>query len=205
MPCFTLIPPRGDHPIGGHAWVPIDDENCWAWSTNHHATRPLKPEEHAGARGRQRHPRRRYIPGTFTAGGEQGQRLPDGPRGAEGRPQLLAASRASRCRTPRCRKAWVRSRTARARTWCPPTRASSWRAGGCSRAAQGLAKGVQPPGVDPRHQRVRSVSIILPKDVAFSEAAEDALMPEPGSRTRYSVNSGSEPDIFYVRENEFGL
>jgi hypothetical protein len=48
-------------------------------------------------------------------------------------------------------------------------------------AAQGLAKGLQPPGVDPKHQRVRSVSIILPKNVAFSEAAEDALMPEPGS------------------------
>ena len=44
-----------------------------------------------------------------------------------------------------------------------------------------VAKGVQPPGVDPRHQRVRSVSIILPKDVAFAEAAEDALLPEPGS------------------------
>src|SRR5207248_3797798 len=37
--------PRGDHPIGGHSWVPMDDENCWAWSTNHHATRPLTMEE----------------------------------------------------------------------------------------------------------------------------------------------------------------
>src|SRR6185503_18334676 len=45
MPSFTLIPPRGDHPIGGHSWVPMDDENCWAWSTNHHATRPLTLEE----------------------------------------------------------------------------------------------------------------------------------------------------------------
>src|SRR5215813_2757420 len=32
MPCFTMIPPRGDHPIHGHFWIPIDDENCWAWS-----------------------------------------------------------------------------------------------------------------------------------------------------------------------------
>jgi hypothetical protein len=48
-------------------------------------------------------------------------------------------------------------------------------------AAQGLAKDLQPPGVDPKHQRVRSVSIILPKDVAFAEAAEEALMPQPGS------------------------
>jgi hypothetical protein len=28
---------------------------------------------------------------------------------------------------------------------------------------------------------VRSVSIVLPKGVAFAEAAEDALLPEPGS------------------------
>jgi hypothetical protein len=28
---------------------------------------------------------------------------------------------------------------------------------------------------------VRPVSIILPKDVSFAEAAEDALMPAPGS------------------------
>src|SRR4029079_9398133 len=46
MPSFTLIPPRGDHPIGGHSCVRSDDENCGPWSTNPHATRPLKPEEH---------------------------------------------------------------------------------------------------------------------------------------------------------------
>ena len=48
-------------------------------------------------------------------------------------------------------------------------------------AAQGLAKGEQPPGVDPDHQRVRSVSIVLPREAAFAKAAEDALLPEPGS------------------------
>src|SRR3954464_12960947 len=30
MPCYTGVPPRGDHPIHGHFWVPIDDESCWA-------------------------------------------------------------------------------------------------------------------------------------------------------------------------------
>jgi hypothetical protein len=48
-------------------------------------------------------------------------------------------------------------------------------------AAQGLDKGTAPPGIDPHHQRVRSVSVILPHGVAFSEAAQDALTPEPGS------------------------
>ena len=48
-------------------------------------------------------------------------------------------------------------------------------------AAQGLPKGETPPGSDPRQQRVRSVSVILPHGVSFSEAAADALMPGPGS------------------------
>jgi phthalate 4,5-dioxygenase len=48
-------------------------------------------------------------------------------------------------------------------------------------AAQGLGKGQTPPGTEPRHQRVRSVSILLPQGVPFHEAAERALMPEPGS------------------------
>jgi hypothetical protein len=48
-------------------------------------------------------------------------------------------------------------------------------------ASEKLKKGESPPGTEPRHQRVRSVSIILPQGVAFSEAAEEALIPEPGS------------------------
>ncbi len=39
MPSFTMIPPRADHPVHGHFWIPIDDENCWAWSFDYHATR----------------------------------------------------------------------------------------------------------------------------------------------------------------------
>jgi DNA-binding transcriptional regulator of glucitol operon len=40
-----------------------------------------------------------------------------------------------------------------------------------------IDKGTIPPGVDPVHQRVRSVSIVLPPDQAFKEAAKDALLP----------------------------
>ena len=36
MPFYTLIPPRGGNPIGGHAWVPIDDNNTWSWSISYH-------------------------------------------------------------------------------------------------------------------------------------------------------------------------
>jgi phthalate 4,5-dioxygenase oxygenase subunit len=41
MPAFTMIPPRADHPVHGHFWVPIDDLNCWAWSFDYKVTRPL--------------------------------------------------------------------------------------------------------------------------------------------------------------------
>src|ERR1051325_1827987 len=45
MTAHTLIPPRAGHPLGAHVWVPIDDENVWAWSINHHPRRALKKTE----------------------------------------------------------------------------------------------------------------------------------------------------------------
>jgi len=47
LPWYTLIPPFGDHPLGGHAWVPIDDESCWVWNINFHPTRALTDDERA--------------------------------------------------------------------------------------------------------------------------------------------------------------
>jgi hypothetical protein len=46
MPFYSMIPPYGESPsIGGHAWVPIDDENVMTWSMTWHPTRPLSAEE----------------------------------------------------------------------------------------------------------------------------------------------------------------
>jgi phthalate 4,5-dioxygenase len=47
FPWFTLIPPFGDHALGGHVWVPVDDENCWAWSINYRPDKPLSQQERA--------------------------------------------------------------------------------------------------------------------------------------------------------------
>ena len=49
------------------------------------------------------------------------------------------------------------------------------------RAAKALLdKGTVPPGVDPEHHRVRSVSVVLPPDQAFAEGAKEALRARPG-------------------------
>ncbi len=45
FPWYTLIPPFGEHPLGGHAFVPIDDGNCWVWSINFRPDRALTPDE----------------------------------------------------------------------------------------------------------------------------------------------------------------
>src|SRR5919202_319139 len=45
MPAFTIVPPRGDHPVHGHFWVPIDDENTWVYTFDYHPTRDLTPDE----------------------------------------------------------------------------------------------------------------------------------------------------------------
>jgi phenylpropionate dioxygenase-like ring-hydroxylating dioxygenase large terminal subunit len=46
MPFYTMIPSYGESPvIGGHAWVPIDDENTMAWSVSWHPTRALTSDE----------------------------------------------------------------------------------------------------------------------------------------------------------------
>ena len=50
-------------------------------------------------------------------------------------------------------------------------------------AALDLAEnGTIPPGVDPAHHRVRSASVVLPKDQAFNEALKVELSVQPGVR-----------------------
>lgn len=45
MPWYTMIPPFGGAPRGGHAWVPIDDESCMVWSWSWTPNRELTQEE----------------------------------------------------------------------------------------------------------------------------------------------------------------
>ena len=49
------------------------------------------------------------------------------------------------------------------------------------RAVKALVQdGVTPPGVDPAHQRVRSVAIVLPPDQPFKDGAREAMIAHPG-------------------------
>ncbi len=45
LPYFTMIPGTPGYPIGGHCWVPIDDENCYNYSVTWHPSRAFTEDE----------------------------------------------------------------------------------------------------------------------------------------------------------------
>ena len=179
MPSFTLIPPRGDHPIGGHCWVPMDDENCWAWSTNHHATRALSEEERdAMEAGKGIHTP--LIPGTFRpVANKDNDYLIDRQAQREGRTFSGVEGFAMQDASVQESMGPIQDRTRE--NLVPTDQGIIMARRRLVAAANGLKEGAQPPGVDPAHTRVRSASVILPRGIPFAEAAEDALLPQPGA------------------------
>ena len=181
MPCFTMVPPRGDHPIHGHFWVPIDDQNNWAWSFDYHPTRDLSDGEvQAMKDGKGIHVR--YEPGGYRplqnkdndylmdrAAQKAGTRY----SGIEGIAMQDASLQESMgAIQDRTRENLVSTDNgiimARQRLM---------------RAAKALAEhGTAPPGTEPQTQRIRSVAIVLAADQAFKDAAAEALRAEPGKR-----------------------
>jgi phenylpropionate dioxygenase-like ring-hydroxylating dioxygenase large terminal subunit len=179
MPSFTMIPPRGDHPVHGHFWVPIDDETCWTWSFDYRAIAPLSQQEvEAMHAGKSIHTV--YVPGTFrprankdndylidraaqkagiTYSGVEGIAMQDaslqesmGPIVDRTKENLVSTDNGiimARHRLLRAVKALVEN-------------------------------DVEPPGVAVAHQRVRSAAVILPPDRAYKDEAREALQVRPG-------------------------
>jgi phthalate 4,5-dioxygenase len=179
MPSFTLIPPRADHPIGGHCWVPIDDENCWTWSTNHHATRALTSEERrAMEAGKGIHAP--LIPGTFRpVANRDNDYLMD--RGAQKEGRSFSGVDGFAMQDASVQESMGRIQDRTRENLVPTDQGMVLARRRLTEAAKSLPQAKELPGTRPSHQRVRSVSIILPSNASFSEAAQDALAPAPGS------------------------
>ncbi len=178
MPSFTMIAPRGNHPVHGHFWIPIDDENCWAWSFDYHPTRALTAAEVQAMRdGKGIHTQTNpgsYIPvanrdndylmdrasqkAGRTYSGVMGIAMQDaslqesmGPIMDRSREHLLSTDNGI---------IMARQRL--------------------MRAVHALEKGEPPPGTDPSTHHVRSASVVLPRDAAFVDAAREALTARSG-------------------------
>jgi phthalate 4,5-dioxygenase len=179
MPSFTMIPPRGDHPMHGHFWIPIDDENCWTWSYDYHPIRPFKDEERkAMEEGQGVHCE--YVPGTYRPlQNKDNDYMMD--REAQRRGEMFSGIKGIAMQDASLQESMgpIVDRTKENLVSTD---------NGIIMARQKLRKavialrdkGVAPPGIDPAHHRVRSASVVLPKDEAFIDKTRDALVAVAG-------------------------
>src|ERR687887_340724 len=179
MPSFTMVPPRGDHPVHGHFWVPIDDHNTWVYTFDYHPLRALTPGERQAMKdGHGVHSRN--IPGTYRPQeNKDNDYLMD--REAQKRGETFSGVRGIAQQDASLQES-MGPIVDRTKERLVPTDT------GIIKARQKLRKavealrdeGVTPPGVDPAHHRVRSAAIVLPQEESFIDACRDALTAQPG-------------------------
>jgi nitrite reductase/ring-hydroxylating ferredoxin subunit len=179
MPCFTMVPPRADHPLHGHFWVPIDDENCWAWSFDYHPTRALSPHEvEAMDAGAGVHCK--YVPGTFIPlANKRNDYLMDRDKQRSG--ELYSGVDGIAIQDSSLQESMgpIVDRSRENLTGTDRGIVQTRRR--LIDAALALAEhGTPPPGLKPEEQKIRSVAIVLPEDQAYAVAAREALKAEPG-------------------------
>ena len=178
MPWYTIVPPYGDNPLHGHAWVPIDDENCFAWTFSYHPSRPLSELELSVMKeGGSLHVNQ--IAGTFrpianrdnnylidrqaqkagtSSSGVKGIAMQDasiqesmGPVADRGRENLVLTDRGISLARRQLMKAAIE-----------------------------LEAGTSPPGLDPLAQAVRSASFELDRAIPFDEAPGEPTKVKKG-------------------------
>ena len=179
MPSFTMVPPRGDHPVHGHFWIPIDDENCWAWSYDYHPVRALTAAERSALNaGEGVHCK--YVPGSFRPlANKDNDYLMDRTAQKAGLTYSGVEGIAIQDSSLQESMGPIVDRTME--NLVSTDNGIIMARHRMMRSARALAeKGVEPPGVDPAHHRVRSASVILSPDQAFKESAKDALAARAG-------------------------
>ena len=185
MPCFNLFPPYAGNPHGGHAWVPIDDENCWTFSVDYRPDRPLDAAElqamHDGAGIHAQ-----LLPGSFTPLAHRGNDyLID--RAAQAARQTFSGVRSIPIQDAAIQESMGaiedRSREHLVSTdnGIIKTRQR------LLRALDDLARGLQPPGREAGQQRLRAFSAVQPKSMTLTEvvarAAAGVAQDPTGNKT----------------------
>ncbi|MDQ1618476.1 MAG: phthalate 4,5-dioxygenase [Actinomycetota bacterium] len=181
MPSFTMVPPRGDHPMHGHLWIPIDDENCWVFTFDYQPVRALTADElQAMKDGHGVH--NQNEPGTYRpVQNKDNDYMMD--REAQRRGETFSGVKGIAIQDSSLQESMgpivnrSKERLVSADSGIIKARAK------LRAAAEALRdEGVTPPGVDPAHHRVRSVSIVLPKEASFIDSCREAAAVSPGVR-----------------------
>ena len=178
LPSFTMIPPRGNHSVHGHFWIPIDDENCWTWSFDYHPIRALMAAEVAAMKdGKGIHVK--VIPGTFRpVANKDNDYLMDRAAQKSGRSYSGVEGFGMQDGSIQESMGPIVDRTKE--NLVSTDNGIIMSRHRLLRAVKALEKGEMPPGLDPAHQQVRSASVVLARELAFKDAARDALTARPG-------------------------
>jgi phthalate 4,5-dioxygenase len=179
FPWYTIIPPRAGHPLGGHAWVPIDDETCWTWSINYHPKRALtKAEVSAMQDGAGIHVK--YVPGTYIPlANSRNNYLIDREAQKSGRTYSGVAGIAMQDASLQESMGPVQDRTRE--NLCSTDNGIIMTRKLLLRAAKAAGEGKRVPGLEPEEQHVRSCSIELPREQPFVDGARHGLFAPLGT------------------------
>src|SRR6516225_6844611 len=178
MPFHTMIPPYGDNALNGHAFVPIDDENCMVWCFTHHPARPLSAHE---------------IDTMRQGGGIHVKLLANSFRPFVNKDNDYMIDRVAQ----KHHKSYsgvkgIAMQDAAIQESCGPIQDRSkenlvstdngviMARARLRKAALAVVQGEAPDGLDPATHAVRSAAIVLPEEANFYQAAADALVVRQG-------------------------
>jgi phthalate 4,5-dioxygenase oxygenase subunit len=179
VPGFTMVPGFvGDGPLGGHAWVPVDDERCWVFAFSWHPTRPLTERE-------------RSLKSEIAA--FHAETIAGSPVTLRNKVNDYAGPGAPRAPQPWMRVTDVQAQdTAMTESMGALYDRTQENLGHSDRrlvltrrrliaAARALQGGEEPPGLDPRDYRRRPVSLLLPASARSSwlDAIADPIDARP--------------------------
>ncbi len=163
FPWFTLIPPFGEHALGGHVWVPIDDESCWAWSINFRPDRPLTAEERAHMQAGKGIHCEYEEGGTFRPrANKDNDYLID--RRAQQEKRAYSGVFGFAMQDASLQESMGPIQDLLREKLLPTDKAIALARRMLVEAAENLQKGIEPPALDAAKQRVRAAGVLLPRD-----------------------------------------
>jgi phthalate 4,5-dioxygenase oxygenase subunit len=179
MPWYTMIPPYGNNALNGHAFVPIDDDNCWVWSMTHKPAEPLTEAEiHSMKNGEGMYAE--LIPGTYrSVANKDNDYLIDRTLQKSGRYYSGVKGIGMQDASLQESMGPIQDRTRE--NLVSTDNAIIMARHRLAKAARNLQKGIQPPALDPTTHYVRSASVRLPADASFKEDAKECLIARVGA------------------------
>ena len=164
FPWFTLIPPFGHHALGGHIWVPIDDHSCWAWNMNWQPNQPLSNEEREAMEAGLGIHVEYEAPGSFVPKSNfKNDYLMD--RQAQKEKRAYSGVFGFSAQDYSLQESMGSIQNHAEEKLLPTDKAIVMARRMLHEAAVGLEKGVEPPALDAKEQRVRAAGVLLKRDI----------------------------------------